>query len=115
MEKTFTLQEIHTAVCDYFQFNHNILNSKSQKKESVKARKLFCFLSREFTNNSFPEIGNFIKVTHADVIHHVNDVKIKKEVYPDIKSDIENIITILFKEPYFNLFSAGGNCINEFI
>ncbi|PID88279.1 MAG: chromosomal replication initiator protein DnaA [Bacteroidia bacterium] len=70
-----TTVQIKGIVCDFLNLRPNELNSKSRKREIVKARQIAMYLSKKFTNQSLTEIGGEIGgKNHATVLYSANTV-----------------------------------------
>lgn len=99
MNDKFTLTTILNTVCDHYQLEKSDVCSKSRKEELVKARKMFCYFSREFSDLTFEKIGEFVNLGHDTAMFHNTDIKLKKDTYKDLTYDIKEITSILFREP----------------
>lgn len=98
MNAKFTLTTILNTVCDYYQLEKSEVCSKSRKEELVKARKMFCYFSREFSDSSLQKIGDIVGLSHCDVLYLVGEIKSKKTPFNKTKKELEEIISLLFKE-----------------
>lgn len=93
------IYEILQIVSDYYQIEPKYLQSKKRFKLVTKARHVYCYICREFTDTSTTEIGRLINRDHATILHGSNKIRLEKEIYRDIKKDIENIISYIFDIP----------------
>lgn len=98
MNAKFTLTTILNTVCDYYQLSVSEIKSKNRKTHLNKARKMFYYISNEFSKSTLQQKADMIGIRHETVLHHINDIKILKDLYPDIKKDIEAITVKLFTE-----------------
>lgn len=97
MNKTFTIEEILISVCDYYQIETSEILSENRKREASTARHLFYYLCREFTNATYKELCIFSKRTMNCVTSAIYKIRTQKELYPEIKCDIEGVICVMFK------------------
>jgi chromosomal replication initiator protein len=86
-----TPQKLSLIICDYFNIDQIELTKKSNKAHIAHVRHLYCYLAHEYTNLTFNEIGDTITRDHSTVIHSVNKIKVLKEIYTKVRSDIEEI------------------------
>jgi len=47
---------------------------KSRKRGNIDAVKLYCFLSRKYTNETFTEIAILINRNHSTMVHHMKSI-----------------------------------------
>nr|BDD43956.1 hypothetical protein 19 [bacterium] len=70
-----TVLDLLTCCKDFFTETElelvDLLNP-TRKNNNALARKAFCYYAREVYNLTFKEIGDFLGLHHATVIHHVN-------------------------------------------
>lgn len=95
-EQIVTIEDIQKAVSKFFNIKVSELKSRKRLKNIALPRQIAMYLSREYTNASFPEIGNkFGGKDHSTVIHACK--KIGKAVENDIelKNIIESIKALL--------------------
>ena len=52
---------------------HCDLASNSRKRHNINAIKIYCFVCRKTTQESYSMIGHVINKSHATIIHHVKD------------------------------------------
>jgi chromosomal replication initiator protein len=98
MTVNYPLEIILTAVCDYYQITLEDLKEKKRTSYLANARQMYCYIAREFSIKSFKEIGGFIGFSNGNIIYAINEVKIKKDIYPKVKKDIEAITINLFNK-----------------
>lgn len=94
-----SIYKILQVVCDYYGVESKYILGTSRKKVYSRARHLYCYISREFTNESLVEIGKYINRDHATVSHSENKIRIEKELYKDVKKSIEEITSKIFYMP----------------
>ncbi|MFK5892294.1 MAG: chromosomal replication initiator protein DnaA, partial [Pseudomonadota bacterium] len=87
-EKQVSLENIQKVVCEYFKIRKSDINSKKRTRILVRPRQLAMFLSKELTNHSLPEIGDFFGGRdHTTVLHAqrkittllVEDLRVKED------------------------------------
>lgn len=94
--KVITVDSIQKQVGVFLNTTQQDLKGGKRNKNIVLARQIAMYLSRELTNFSLPEIGNFFGgKDHTTVLHSYN--KIKKAIKEDlkIKTIIGNITQVL--------------------
>ena len=64
-----TLSQIVSETCDHFDITFREFVCKRRSTQSVRPRHAACFLARELTTNSFPEIGSYMRRDHTSIIH----------------------------------------------
>lgn len=81
-EKYFTIEDIITAVCEFYNVNYKELMGKKKTKDIALPRQIAMYLSRELTGNTYPHIGTFFNGRdHTTVMHAC--VKIMKMMDKD--------------------------------
>jgi len=88
--KTVTLHDIQRAVCEHFHVSVSDIKSKKRSRNITLPRHIFCFLAKNNTHASLPDIGRFVGGRdHSTVIHScrkINDsIKHDKELSSAIK------------------------------
>jgi chromosomal replication initiator protein len=74
--KTVTITNIKQTVAQYYNIRVSDLDSKSRARFVTRPRQIAMSLAKEFTNHSYPEIGqNFGGRDHTTVIHACKKVK----------------------------------------
>ena len=90
--KKITIKDIQLEVSKYYNLQFHELCSKNRSRHFSKPRQIAMFLSKQFTDASYPEIGKlFGGKDHATVIHGVNKIKVSSETDRKVKQDLENI------------------------
>jgi chromosomal replication initiator protein len=68
--REISIDYIQKVVCDYFDINIDMLNSKTRKREIVQARQLSMFFAKKLTKSSLAAIGLHCgNKDHATVLH----------------------------------------------
>lgn len=68
------LKIILEVVSNYYKVSEEDIKSQYRKMEIVEARRMFCYLSRMFTNKSLNKIGLMINRNHATVLHQFQNI-----------------------------------------
>ncbi|MDA3892645.1 MAG: chromosomal replication initiator protein DnaA [Salinivirgaceae bacterium] len=69
-KREISIDYIQKVVCDYFNMPHEIINSKTRKREIVQARQIAMFFAKSLTKSSLATIGSQIGgKDHATVLH----------------------------------------------
>jgi len=90
--KEISIDYIQKVVCDFFEMDIDILQSKSRKRNVVQARQLAMFFAKRFTKASLASIGTQIgKRDHATVLHACKTVGNLSETDRQFKSYVEEI------------------------
>lgn len=96
-QKLITVDFIQRCVAEDFGITLYDLKTKRRSKTIVLPRQIAMYLSRELTDLSLPEIGNFFGgKDHTTVLHSYNKIKDaldKNEVYKDRVERIIKVIT----------------------
>ncbi len=69
-KREISIDYIQKVVCDYFNMPHEVINSKTRKREIVQARQIAMFFAKSLTKSSLATIGSQIGgKDHATVLH----------------------------------------------
>ena len=120
MNKIFKSEKILQAVLNYYGITNQEIISNSKNVVFVEARKMFCYISTEFSNAKYEDIGKLINRDHSTVTYSVNKIKVYKEVYSKIRKDIEQVTVNLFSDhslipDNIDLLRMTENYTNSFI
>lgn len=77
-----TAQAVLDQVCLYRKHNAKMVKSKTRKREYVITRQLYCYLAREYTNNTLADIGMTINRDHATVLYCIQECKNEYHLKP---------------------------------
>ncbi len=95
-DKLVTIDNIIKTVADYYKIKVSDILSKRRTRSVARPRQMAMALSKELTNNSYPELGNsFGGRDHTTVIHAVRKVEELKADNRDILEDYKNLIRTL--------------------
>ncbi|MFM2376171.1 MAG: hypothetical protein RLZZ165_1268 [Bacteroidota bacterium] len=101
VSREISIDAIKRLVCEHFAVDHDLLRSKTRKREVVQARQIAMFFAKELTKASLKTIGlHFGGRDHSTVIHAVQTVndllsidKGYRKVIDDIKKKINMGLT----------------------
>lgn len=91
-KREMSIDYIQKVVCDYFNMNVEVLQSKTRKREIVQARQIAMYFSKELTSSSLSAIGSAIGgKDHATVLYAYRQVNNLAETDREFKSYINDI------------------------
>ena len=91
-EKTITIDSIMDKVCEYYDLETSVLQTKTRKHEIVLARQVSMYLAKKYLDMSTSKIGMYVgKRDHATVLHAFSVVNDQLEVDKNFRVDMENI------------------------
>lgn len=94
--KVITLKDIKEVVCNYYNISIDDLTSKKKSKNISYPRQVAMYIARKLTENSLPNIGKeFGGRDHSTVLHAYNKLHDEIEASPEIKKNIDDIISML--------------------
>ncbi|MHB1546374.1 MAG: chromosomal replication initiator protein DnaA [bacterium] len=97
-EKVITAENVIKSVCNYFNIKIGDIKSNKKLREFVEPRQIAMYLIRNYTELSFPEIGDkFGGKDHSSIIYAVNKVKKNLETNEKLEKIIDNIIKMIKK------------------
>ncbi|GBU08507.1 chromosomal replication initiator protein DnaA [Bacteroidales bacterium] len=95
-KKQITLEKIQDVVSNYFNIDLSTIQSKSRKREIVKARHVTMFLSKKYTDYSYAHIGTVVgKRDHATVLHACKAIQDSLDIdksFQHAMNEIENLL-----------------------
>ncbi|RJP27307.1 MAG: chromosomal replication initiator protein DnaA [Candidatus Omnitrophota bacterium] len=95
-QKNINIDFIQRCVSEEFGVSIFDLKTKRRNKNIVLPRQIAMYLSRELTDLSLPEIGEFFGgKDHTTVLHSCNKIKEGVNLNPNLKARIERIIQII--------------------
>lgn len=90
--KLITIDLIKNAISNYFNISLEDLSSKKKPKSISHPRQVAMYLSRKYTDNSLPKIGDeFGGRDHSTVIHAFNKITADLETDNELKKAIEDL------------------------
>jgi chromosomal replication initiator protein len=97
-EKVITAENVIKSVCNYFNIKIADIKSNKKLKEFVEPRQIAMYLIRNYTELSFPEIGDkFGGKDHSSIIYAVNKVKKNLKINEELEKILNNIIKMIKK------------------
>lgn len=95
-QKLITVDFIQRCVAEEFGLSLQELKTKRRNKNIVLPRQVAMYLSRELTELSLPEIGDFFGgKDHTTVLHSYNKIKEAINKNEPLKSKVERIIQVI--------------------
>lgn len=94
-----TIEGIMQAVAKFYNVTIEDLRAEKRTQTLVTPRQMAMYLSRRLTSNSLNEIAKQFEKKHATVHHGMQTIQKRIDVEPDLKKDIEEIVTILGRNP----------------
>ena len=95
------MERIINLVYRYFDIDKELFDQKCRKAEVIRAKQFaLYFIKNELPGLLLREIGDKFKVHHATVIHHVDTIKVLKNIdkeYQKYFSDLSSRISELYK------------------
>lgn len=89
-QTNITLEKIADKVSSFYGISIGDLRSKKRSAQVTTARQICMYLSRELTDFSLTEIGNFYEKDHSTVIHSEKQIKGKIKTDPSLEQIIDN-------------------------
>jgi chromosomal replication initiator protein len=97
-EKVITAENVIKSVCNYFNIKISDIKSNKKLKEFVEPRQIAMYLIRNYTELSFPEIGDkFGGKDHSSIIYAVNKVKKNLKDNEELEKVLNNVIKMIKK------------------
>jgi chromosomal replication initiator protein len=95
-DKLVTIENIQKTVAEYYKVKVADLLSKRRSRSIARPRQMAMALSKELTNHSLPEIGDYFGGRdHTTVIHACRKVKELVQDDTDFTEDYKNLMRIL--------------------
>ena len=92
VNKPITIEDVVAKVCDYYNLDERIIQSKTRKKEVVLTRQIAMYLAKKLTDLSTAKIGKMIgNRDHATVLHSYKTIKDCVEVDKELRETIDKI------------------------
>ena len=90
--REISIDYIQKTVCDYFDIQIDLLNSKTRKREIVQARQLSMYFAKKMTKASLASIGMHCgNKDHATVLHACRTVNNLVETDKQFKNYVEDL------------------------
>jgi chromosomal replication initiator protein len=95
-KREISVDYISKKVCEYYDLDMEVLQSRSRKREIVQARQIAMYFSKTMTNSSLATIGAKIgKKDHATVLHACKTINNLIETDRELKNQVREIETQL--------------------
>lgn len=95
-ERLITVNNIQKTVAEYFKIRVADLLAKSRVRQVARPRQIAMTLSKELTDHSLPEIGDYFGGRdHTTVLHATRRIKELKDTNSRVKEDYNNLLRIL--------------------
>jgi chromosomal replication initiator protein len=94
-----TIEGIMQTVAKFYNVTIEDLRAEKRTQTLVTPRQMAMYLSRKLTSNSLNEIARQFERKHATVHHGMEAIQKRKDVEPELRKDIEEIVTILGRNP----------------
>ncbi|BAW79371.1 chromosomal replication initiator protein DnaA [Candidatus Nitrosoglobus terrae] len=92
-EKLITIENIKRTVAEYYKIRISDLSSKWRSRAVARPRQIAMALSKELTNHSLIEIGNFFGGRdHTTVLHACRKINELTSIDPRVAEDYENLL-----------------------
>lgn len=96
-EKPINLEEIFKKTADYYKVNYKDLVGQSRSQKLANARQTAIYISREITNSSLNEIGDFLNRKHTTILYSYDKVQEEIQTNRTLKNAINDIKTKIGK------------------
>jgi len=91
-KRELSIDYIQKVVCDFLDMPHDVINSKTRKREIVQARQIAMFFAKNLTKSSLATIGSQIGgKDHATVLHACKTVNNLMDTDKRFRGFIEDI------------------------
>lgn len=90
--KEISIETIQKLVCEFFNVPHDVINSKTRKREIVQARQLTMFFAKKHTKSSLSTIGlRCGNKNHATVLHACRTISDLIETDKQFRAYVEEL------------------------
>ena len=94
--RQFSIDNIQRIVAEYYHISLRELNGKKLNRGIARPRRIAMALSRELTQNSYPEIGQaFDGRDHSTVIHACERVRELRTEEPPFDEDYQHLLRLV--------------------
>lgn len=98
--KRITIESLQETVSSYFNISSDLLRARTRKKEIVVPRQITMYLCKHLTDSSLKTIGLYFGGRdHTTVIHAQQTIEEKIQKIPQLKRDVDTILSRLDIEP----------------
>jgi chromosomal replication initiator protein len=96
---SLTIENVMQTVAKFYNVTIDDLRAEKRTQTLVTPRQMAMYLSRRLTSNTLTEIAKQFGKKHATVHHGMQTIQKRIDVEPDLRKDIEEIVTILGRNP----------------
>ncbi|MGN0036774.1 MAG: chromosomal replication initiator protein DnaA [Bacteroidaceae bacterium] len=97
-EQPITMEQIVERTCAYYGLDKALIQTKTRKREVVRARQVAMYMAKKFTDNSSSKIGFVIgRKDHATVIHACKIVEDQRTVDKAFSSELHEVEELIRK------------------
>lgn len=112
MKTNFSLDKILTIVSDYYQVDKEEIKAVGRKKNVVIPRQMFFYMVYEYTDKTLETMASFVNRNHATAIYSITKIRVEKEIYTELKEDINAITSKLHRNIIPDNIDLLQLCIN---
>ena len=94
-EKQVSLDDIVSAVADYYKVSVKDIKSQTRSQKLANARQVAIYISREITDFSLNEIGEFFARKHPTILYSHDKIQEDMQTNVSLKNSINEIISNL--------------------
>ncbi len=100
IRKRITIESLQETVSSYFNISSDLLRARTRKKEIVVPRQIAMYLCKHLTDSSLKTIGLYFGGRdHTTVIHAQQTIEEKIQKIPQMKRDVDTILSSLDIDP----------------
>ena len=94
--RLISIENIQKTVAEYFKIRASDMHSKRRNRQVARPRQVAMTLSKELTNHSLPEIGEFFGGRdHTTVLHACRQVAALRKQDPRVDEENKNLLRTL--------------------
>lgn len=90
-----TIENIISAVCNFYHMDAEGLKGKYRRRGNVHARYVIFYFIRKYTKMTFKEAGLIFNRDHTTVIHGLETLKDIMQTEPGVRAEVESIQAII--------------------
>lgn len=96
MKNKFKVEQVLNFVSEYYGISIKEITGKIRTQEIVRSRQMFLYLSYEHTGATLELIADVVNKDHATVLYSFNKIRVQKEIYSDVRKDVDDITLALY-------------------
>lgn len=93
--KTLDADNVMKAVCGFFAVSPDELRDRARHQHTADARRVFCYIMRNYSAMSTSQIGGCIGRSHSDVVHHIKGFEEMKCFFKSYQEAYDEILSRL--------------------